>query len=336
MSTPKTMQAINLLTLPSWDRKVVASPTDLVLNPSHPIPTPTSSQVLIKLHATSISPNELTWEYPPSQEPRIPCHDIAGVIVQTFPTSGFQIGDKVFGLIDFYGQGGMAEYTVAEPKYLARIPEGMNFVDAASLPRAGLTVVEGLKKRNGGVVKEGGKVLILGATGAVGRMAVQMVREWVGPQGGVITMGGKNTEELKELGADEVVNYRESEDWVNIVKGFGVEIDVVFDCVGKKTLENAVPLVKEGGKIVTIGSPPPSFTGVKGWEEVEKRGDGFFFIVEGSGEILEEVARMYEKGAIKASVSNVVEGLSEKGVREAWSLAFEGGGKPGTTVVEIV
>ncbi|EHK98946.1 putative Quinone oxidoreductase [Glarea lozoyensis 74030] len=329
-----TMHAINLLKVPSWSSSTVASTTDLTYNPTHPLPVPSPTQLLIRIHATAITPYELSWEYPPSAtEPRIPCHDIAGVVVSAPEDSGFQIGDRVFGLLGFYGQGGLAEYTVAEEKYLAKIPEGMGFVEAASLGRAGLTVFEGLRVRNGGVVREGSKVLVLGATGAVGRMGVQCIRHWVGASGKVIAMGGEGTAELKSLGADAVFNYREEPNWVDLVKNLG-EVDVIFDCVGKKTLEVAIPLVRNGGKIVTIGSPPPAISGVKGWDEVEKRGDGFFFIVDGDGDLLGEVAGLYEKGVIKASVSNVVEGLSEKGVQEGWALALKGGvkGKPGTTV----
>ena len=106
--------------------------------------------------------------------------------------------------------------------------------------------------------------------------------------------------------------------------------------MGKKTLESAIPLIGGGGKIVTIGSPPLCVEMVVGWEEVEKRGDGRFFIVEGNGAMMGEVGELVEKEVVKASVGNVVDGLSEEGVREAWAMALKRGGKPGTTVVKIL
>jgi NADPH:quinone reductase len=84
----------------------------------------------------------------------------------------------------------MAEYAVAEPEFLAKIPEGMSFVEAASVPRAAVTSWQALRVRGGGYARDGMRILITGATGAVGRMGVQIARDLVGNSGKVIAVGG--------------------------------------------------------------------------------------------------------------------------------------------------
>ncbi|CAG8951202.1 hypothetical protein HYFRA_00007949 [Hymenoscyphus fraxineus] len=343
MAYPETMKAIIFTNVPAEYKE--GSVTDLHLKSSHPVPKPSEKQVLVKVHAVAITPYELTWPAP-TDTPRVVCQDIAGEIVTAPAGSGFETGDRVYGLLEFYGQGGMAEYTVTEPEMLAKIPEGLDYVQAASIPRASLTIWQGLKepvwkKEGGAVVKEGDNVLILGATGAVGRMAVQMTREWVGKNGKVVAMGGLGGEDLKELGADAVINYREVKDWALEVTKLGILFNLIFDCVGKKTLEAAIPLVQGGGMIGTIASPPPEEYHIEGWDVLEKAGRGFFFIVDGnsgSGKQLTEISGLVKKGAIVPSVSAIIDGLDEKAVQDGWSAALKGGvrGKPGSSVVKIL
>jgi NADPH:quinone reductase len=229
----------------------------------------------------------------------------------------------------------MAEYAVAEPEFLAKIPEGMEFVEAASVPRAALTSWQALRVRGGGYVKRGMKVLVTGATGAVGRMGVQIARELVGSDGSVIAIGGVGTEGLKVLGADVVINYREEKHWEDVVRREG-KVDVVYDCLGGETLERCLPLVKDDGQVVTIGSPPPDWTILKGWKEAEGRGvKAEFFILEESGRQLSEIAGLWQSGKIKSSVGLVVDGLTEEGVRDGWTKGLKGG-LSGSAVVKIL
>ena len=241
----------------------------------------------------------------------------------------------MFGLMDYMGQGGMAEFAVADPKLLARIPEGLGFVEASSLPRASLTAWQAVMVKGKGAVGEGKRVLVTGATGAVGRMGVQMARDVVGEKGRVVAVGGKGSEGLTELGADVFVDYREQRNWEDAVRAEGL-VDWVFDCVGGETLERCLMLVKDDGQIVTIGSSPPVWENVKGWEEAKRRRvDGLFFIVAENGEQLVEIGQLARTGAIKPSVSLVVDGLSEEGVRDSWTRA-EKGGLSGSIVVKIL
>lgn len=224
---------------------------------------------------------------------------------------------------------------VAHPKYFSIISEGVGFVEAASLPRAVLTAWQAVRVQKGGLLRKGMRVLVTGATGAVGRMAIQVLRGVVGEGGRVIAVGGVGSEGLKGLGADVVVNYREVSDWEDVVRREG-KVDVVLDIVGGKTLERCLSLVKDGGQVIALGSPEPVWENVKGWKEAQQRGvKGLFFIVEGNGEQLKEITALVQEGAIKPSVSVVVDGLTEGGVRDGWTKA-ERGGLAGSVVVKVV
>ena len=228
----------------------------------------------------------------------------------------------------------MAEYVTAEEKFLARIPAGVDFVQAASVPRNALTAWQGIKLVEGGLVKKGQSVLVTGATGAAGRMVVQVVRSVV-EQGKLVAVGGVGSKALKDLGADFDVNYREEKDWGIVVRSEGL-VDVVFDCVGGKTLEKSMELVKDGGLVMTIGTPPPVWEEMKSWAEAEKRGvRKVFFIVSENGEQLRDIARLLENGEIIPSVGFVVDGLREEGVRDGWAKGLKGG-IAGSVVVKVL
>ncbi|KAH8684773.1 putative quinone oxidoreductase [Tricladium varicosporioides] len=335
MSLPTTMKAINNHHTATYTYSNKPVLEDLIFNPSQPFPSPAPNQALIKVHAVGITPYELTWIVDPVFKPRVPCHDFAGTVISAPANSGFATGDRVFSLNDFQGQGAMAEYTLAEPAYLAKVPEGMTFVEAASLPRATLTPYQAMKVQKGGILKAGDRVLITGATGAVGRMAIQMIRTWIGSEGCIIAVGGSGNEQLKAFGADRVVNYRESQEWGLELKKEGVTVDVVFDIAGGSSTEKTLSVIRDGGKIVTIGSPPPEYRSVEGWSDNEKRGiDAFFFIVSGSGEQLTEIGKMFTTGQIKPSVSIEVDGLDLEGIKTAWGTALKGG-LDGTVVVKV-
>jgi len=224
----------------------------------------------------------------------------------------------------------MAEYAAVEPRFLARIPDGLGFLEAASLPRAALTAWQAIKVKAGREVKVGMRVLVVGATGAVGRIMVQLLKVAVGKRGRVIAVGGAGGERLKEMGADVVVNYREERDWEAVVRSEGL-VDVSFDCVGSEALHRCLGCVRDGGKLVTIGSPPPT------WGEVDlERGvKGVFFVVEESGTMLEDIAGLVESSGLKPSVGMVIDGLTEEGVRDGWSKGLKGA-LAGSVVVKIL
>ncbi|KAG4417268.1 hypothetical protein IFR04_009558, partial [Cadophora malorum] len=181
MSLPTTMPAITLLTPQTYDPH--NPPTSLTLT-TLPVPIPSSSQALLHITATAITPYELSWPMPvTTPRPRIPAHDVAAIVISS-PSEHFKPGDRVFALMPpFTGQGGLAEFAVCDVKFLVKIPEGLGDVEAASVPRAALTAVQACERAD---LKEGERVLITGATGAVGRMVVQVARKMVGEKGVVV------------------------------------------------------------------------------------------------------------------------------------------------------
>ncbi|CZS96233.1 uncharacterized protein RCO7_04986 [Rhynchosporium graminicola] len=348
MSTqlPTTMSAITIRTPESSDPTKTLSSLSLT---SLPVPRPSQTQALIRIHAASITPWELTWPFPDGvPRPRIPAHDVAGTIVLLgMPSSRagrFGMGDKVVALLPFNGQGGMAEYAVCDLRYLAKIPRDFTggFVEAASIPRAALTGIQACHW-----LREGQNVLIAGASGAVGRMAVQLAKMRVHHRGKVVAIGGAGREELRELGADFVFNYRDADLWDKLWDTFryyiaGGECNLLIDCVGGKTLARGTELLRNlsTGRIVTVAFPPPAWAekgkGARSefWEEVEHEGmrKKFFTVKE---ERLHSIMEMVVMGELKYSVGFVVDGLTEEGVRAGYERGLKGG-LSGSVVVKIV
>ncbi|KAL2069853.1 hypothetical protein VTL71DRAFT_14532 [Oculimacula yallundae] len=336
MSLPSTMLAITLSTPATY---TPSNPPSSLHLTTLPLPIPSPTQCLLRIHATAITPYELSWPSPPSAPfPRIPAHDIAGTVISSPPSSKFRSGDEVFALLPFDGQGGMAEYAVCEVGLLAKMlkMDGFGFVDAAAVPRAAVTALQACEG-----LSEGEKVLVLGASGAVGKMVVQFARREVGGRGEVVAVGGAGCKGVGELGAGFVVDYRLGEGrWEDSVRKWvqGGEVDVLIDCLGGESLLRGTKLVKSGGRVMTVGSPPPEWAkkGEREWEEVEEEGlKKKFFIVEENGEQLEQIAKLIESGDLKTSVGLVIDGLTEDGVRDGYARGLRGG-LSGSVVVKIV
>lgn len=191
----------------------------------------------------------------------------------------------VFGLLfaDFWGGWGVARYVLAEPHELALKPPGLSYQESAAVPLSVLTAWQALVV-HGGLV-EGQSVLILGAAGGVGSLAVQLA-VWRGARVTGTCSEGK-MEFVKSLGAHEVVDYNKSK--------AGRDFDIVLDCVGGETQDEGFEHVKEGGILVTVPEPVRD----KGKSYLPKIRSKFF-IVEPSGKQLEEMRPLIE------NIKNVV------------------------------
>ncbi|KAH8601167.1 chaperonin 10-like protein [Bisporella sp. PMI_857] len=336
---PTTMQAITLPSDPKYNFQNPCKAADLSLT-SRPFPVPSPSQHLIQIHSVSISPYELTWagSYPPFHRLpyRIPCHDIAGTIISPPASSPFKPGDRVVAFPHWGGQGGLAEYAAAEASEMAVIPDGIGFGEASSLARAGLTAWQALEvhlgKLGGGV--EGRRVLITGATGAVGRVLIQLVRRKIG-KGKIVAVGGAGIETLRELGADVALHHRE--EWADVVKKEGL-VDVLFDCIGGPTLIKCWDLLAHSASVITVGTPAPkdlNINNIEGFSEASKTKNvkGLFFILSGNGGQLAQIMSLVKSGDLKSSISLRVP-FTENTVRNAWTKG-ENGGLSGTVVVDV-
>ena len=266
---------------------VLHPPSTLSVSKSHPTPTPSASQHLIRVHATAITTSELIWSETLERPTPIPGHDVSGVICSTAENSPFKVGDAVFALTSFSRNGAAADYVLAEPAELALKLPGIGHVEAATIPLSALTAWQALFVHAG--MRVGQSVLVLGATGGVGVMAVQIAKAKGLKVTG--TCGKRNVEFVRQLGADVVLDYGEGE-----AEGL---FDVVLDCVGGKTQDGGWDRVRDGGVLVSVAEP------VKEERQREKLGvKGMFFVVKPDGEMLGEIAALVRDGKVKGVVDS--------------------------------
>lgn len=266
------------------------SPATLAIDSSVPIPVPSPTQHLIRVHATAITTNELTWSETVARSLPIPGHDVCGTILSS-PSSGsskFNVGDEVYGLVSFSRDGGAAQYTVAEPEELALKPQNLSSIEAATIPLSALTAWQALFVH--AQAKEGCSVLILGGSGGVGVMAVQLAR--AKKLQVTATCGARNATFVKDLGAQSVIDYAVNGGEV------GGKFDVVLDCIGFEARRKAWQNVKGGGTLVSVAAPMN--------EGEDRGGKGLFFIVEPNGEQVEELRDFIDKGSLKPVVDSVL------------------------------
>jgi NADPH:quinone reductase-like Zn-dependent oxidoreductase len=176
----------------------------------------------------------------------VPGHELSGVVAELgYGTTGLTVGQRVFGLADWTGDGSLAEYAAVEARNLAPLPAGIDHTVAAAVPISGLTAWQGLFDHAG--LKTGQTVLIHGTAGGVGSMATQLAHE-LGAR--VIGTGrAADREAALGLGADVFVDLQ-----ADRLEQAG-EVDVVFDVIGGEVLERSAPLVRAGGTLVTIIGP---------------------------------------------------------------------------------
>jgi NADPH:quinone reductase-like Zn-dependent oxidoreductase len=219
-----------------------------------PLPTPGPGQFLIRVDSASVNPVDYkirTGKYKMFR-PKLPAilgRDIAGTVcaVGAGTRGPFKVGDPVFGMLD-YQRGAYARYRVATARELARRPLKLSVNDAGALGVAALTAWQGLFDH--GHLKQGERVLIHGAAGGVGHLAVQFSK-WRGAY--VIATAGKNDLDwVKNLGADRVIDYK-NELFENEVGN----VDLVYDLIGGETLERSWQVLKEkGGRIISTLNDP--------------------------------------------------------------------------------
>src|SRR5215475_13047713 len=194
-----------------------------------PAPQTAINDVILQVHAAGFVPTELEW---PStwtdrlyhnRTPSIPGHELAGVVTALgYGTTGLSVGQRVFGLADWYRDGTLAEYVAIEDRNLAPLPGDVDFTVAASLPISGLTAWQGLFAH--GRLQAGQTVLAHGAAGAVGTMVTQLARE----AGAYVIGTGRSADREKALdfGANEFLDLEN-----DTLEDVG-EVDLVFDVIG--------------------------------------------------------------------------------------------------------
>ncbi len=218
-----------------------------------PHPHAAENDVIVRVHAAGFTPGELDWpgtwtdRAGRDRTPSVPGHELSGVVTELgYGTTGLTVGQRVFGLADWTRDGSLAEYTAVEARNLAPLPADIDHTVAAALPISGLTAWQGLFDH--AHLKTGQTVLIHGAAGGVGSIAVQLAHE-LGAR--VIGTGrARDRETALGLGADAFVDLQ-----ADRLEDAG-QVDVALDVIGGEILERSAPLVRAGGTLVTIVGPP--------------------------------------------------------------------------------
>jgi NADPH:quinone reductase-like Zn-dependent oxidoreductase len=267
-------------------------------------PEPGPGEVLIRVHAVAVNPIE--WKQRrglmAKELPAVLGSDVSGTVEKSL-AEGFAEGDEVFGLA---ASGGYAELATTAAAGIAVRPAGLSDEQAAALPVAGLTAWQALFDR--GKLERGGSVLIAGAAGGVGHLAVQFAK--VAGARVIGTGSARNREHVLSLGADQYIDYA-SED-IGAAAG---QVDVILDAVGGETTATLLPALGEGGVLVTIAGAPPER------EALARGARAELLIMSPNGEQLAEIGRLAASGEISVEIAEVLP-LSE--VRRAHGLSESG------------
>jgi NADPH:quinone reductase-like Zn-dependent oxidoreductase len=258
-----------------------------------PDPQPAIGDALVEVRAASFTPAELTWPLRTDRAghdrgPLIPAHEGSGVVVGLgYGTAGLSEGDEVYGLIDGYRDGWAAEYVIIEARSLAPKPTTVDFIQAAAIPQAGLTSWQALFDH--GHLEAGQTVVIHGAAGGVGSMAVPLAK-WAGAR--VIGTGRSGARRrVLDLGADDFVDV-ERDGWEATVG----PVDLVYDVIGGDVLARSAAIVKPGGALVSVMAPPQT-------ERDDIR--TVHFVRDASGAQLRDITRLVDQGTLRPQVSAV-------------------------------
>jgi len=300
-----------------------AGPEALVYEDA-PVPEIVKGEALIKVHAAAITPTEFTWNSTFTTHdgrdrlPVVPGFEVSGTVQELVPdVSDLSVGDGVYGLLDFWRDGAAAEYVAARAADMAPKPRSLDHTHAAAVPLSGLTAWQALFDHAN--LSAGNSVLIHGAAGGVGTWAVQFAH-WRGAH--VIGTASRTKHEfLRELGADEVIDYTavRFEDKIR-------EMDIIVDTVGGDTLERSWKVVRRDGVLVTVAGDVPE-------EKVAHYGvRGVSFLVQPSRNQLNQIAQLIDAGTVRPIVEAV---FPIARAREAYERGLMGHNR-GKLVLQVV
>src|SRR6266446_2221147 len=258
-----------------------------------PEPRAAINDVVVQIYASGFTGDELSW---PStwtdrvgrdRTPSIPGHELAGVVTALgYGTTGLSVGQRVFGLADWYRDGTLAEYVAIEARNLVPLPGDVDFTVGASLPISGLTAWQGLFEH--GRLQAGRSVLVHGAAGAVGSMVAQLARE----AGAYVIGTGRaaDRQTVLDFGAQEFVDLEN--DAMEDVGG----VDLVFDVLGSDIGKRSAGLIRAGGTLVSIVGPPEA-----------RPADGLAvdFVVVSDRAQLGEIVQRVGDGRLRTNIGNV-------------------------------
>jgi NADPH:quinone reductase-like Zn-dependent oxidoreductase len=258
-----------------------------------PEPQAAINDVVVRVHASGFTSTELTW---PStwtdrlgrdRTPSIPGHELAGVVTALgYGTTGLSVGQRVFGLTDWYRDGTLAEHVAVEARNLAPLPGDVDFTVGASVAMGGLTAWQGLFDH--GRLRAGQSVLVHGAAGAVGSVVTQLARE-----AGAYVIGTGRAAARQwalDFGANEFVDLGS-----DALKDVG-QVDLVFDLIGGDIGKQSARLVRAGGTLVSVVGPA---------EARPADGLAIDFVVESDRAQLGEIVQRVRDGRLRTHIGAI-------------------------------
>ena len=289
-----------------------------------PIPEVSEDDILIRVHAASVNP--VDWKIRDGYGkdnfkhhlPLILGWDVAGTVEEIgSKVQQFQPGDAVYGYTSLYRDGAYAQFMIAKETEIALKPASVDFIEAAAIPVAALTAGQALFDTAG--LDANQRVLIHAASGGVGSMAVQLAKV----KGAYVigTASARNADFLRELGADEIIDYQTTK-FETVVQ----DLDVVLDTIGGDTQERSFGVLRKGGFLVSIVSPPSEETAAGYGVRSAMLG------VKPFAAQLQEIAGLVDSGKLKIYVETVLP-LSE--AREAHEIS-QSGRTRGKIVLQVV
>jgi len=292
--------------------------SDKLVVESLPRPKPKEGEVVVKVLYAGVNP--VDWkiragylkDFMPLALPFIPGIDFSGSIEEVGPeVSGFKAGDRVFGI----ATGAYSEFAVASASDIAPMPDGVADDVAATVPVGALTAWQAIEDAR---VSSGETVVVQGAAGGVGSFAAQFAK--LKGAHVVAVASGANTEFLRALGVDRVVDYT-AEQPASTVSA----VDAVIDTVGGDVLEQSYGLLRSGGRVVTVA-------GQHNQEKAKEHGVEALQSGRGSAEKLGEIAKLLSSGKLTARVGEVFD-LSK--AADAHDLSQTGHGR-GRILLKVV
>ncbi len=258
-----------------------------------PEPQATINDVVVQVYASGFVNTELSWpstwtdRLDRDRTPSIPGHELAGMVTAVgYGTTGLSVGQRVFGLTDWYRDGTLADYAAVEARNLAPLPGDVDFTVGASLPISGLTAWQGLIVH--GRLQAGQRVLAHGAAGAVGSLVTQLAREF----GAYVIGTGRaaDRQPALDLGANEFVDLDN-----DALEDVG-QVDLVLDLIGGDIGKRSARLVRAGGTLVSIVGPSEA-----------RPADGLSvdFVVESDRAQLGEIVQRVRDGRLRTNIGTV-------------------------------
>ncbi|WP_337966556.1 NADP-dependent oxidoreductase [uncultured Flavobacterium sp.] len=312
-----------------------------------PVPELKDNDVLVDVYAAGINLLDSkikTGEFKlilPYKLPLILGHDVAGIITKVGKNvKNFKVGDEVYSRPSDHRIGTFAESIAINEKDVALKPKNLSMEEAASIPLVALTAWQVLVEKAN--IKQGQKVFIQAGSGGVGTIAIQLAKHL----GATIatTASAKSFDLLEKLGADVIVDYKNS-DFENRLSNY----DVVLNSQDQKTLEKSLRILKSGGKLISISGPPtPDFakeikapwfvkivlsllsSGIRK-KASNKNVDYSFLFMKANGEQLSKITTLIESGIIKPVLDKV---FPFEETNEALSYVESGRAK-GKVVIKI-